>query len=301
MDKDRYLIRPSDTCYPELLKDLERAPELYVLGDPDILGTETISIVGARRATPYGLAVSEMAARISAECSLTVVSGGARGCDHAASRSALDAGGRTIIVSGVGADLVYPPDSADIFFDAVERGGAIVSLERWGTDVRRHQFPKRNRIIAALSRSLFVAEAGLRSGTMSTAEAAAELCRRLYAVPGSIFSPASSGSNSLIRSGADIICDERDLEQVISSDYGVLRCVTHRTGRPCGDVLSALLASPLRPQELAERLNKDVLTLIKTLSEYEVLGMVVKLPDGRYAPSKDAYLSHNRGGGIRDS
>lgn len=299
MDRTRYLIHPSDECYPEPLKDLEQAPDLYVLGDPGILGTEMISIVGARRATPYGLAVAEMAARISAECSLTVVSGGARGCDHAASRAALDAGGKTVIVSGVGADLIYPPDSADIFLDTVERGGAIVSLERWGADVRRHQFPKRNRIIAALSGSLLVAEAGLRSGTMSTADTAMELNRRLYAVPGSIFSPTSSGSNSLIRNGAGIICDERDLEQAISSDYGVLRCIAHRTGRPCGDVLSALLASPMRPQELAERLNKDVLTLIKTLSEYEVLGMVVKLPDGRYAPSKDAYLSHNRGNGLR--
>lgn len=299
MSQSRYLITPSDECYPELLRDIEQAPELYVLGNPEVLGTEMISIVGARRATPYGLAVTEMAARISAECSLTVVSGGARGCDHAASRSALDAGGKTVIVSGVGADLVYPPDSADIFFDAVERGGAVVSLERWGTDVRRHQFPKRNRVIAALSKSLFVAEAGLRSGTMSTAETAMELNRKLYAVPGSIFSPTSSGANSLIANGADIICDEQDLEQAISSDYGVLRCIAHHTGGPRGAVLSALLASPMRPQELAEHLNRDVLTLIKTLSEYEVLGMVVKLPDGRYAPSKDAYLSHNRGEGLR--
>ena len=295
MDYSRNIVRFGDECYPELVAELEDPPDLYVAGNPEVLTGSTISIIGARIATPYGLAVAELAARVSAESSLVVVSGGARGCDHAASRAALDSGGSTIIVSGVGADLIYPPESADVFIEAREGGGAVISLEPWGTEVRRYQFPKRNRIIAALSRATFVAEAGLRSGTTSTAEAACALGRTLYAVPGSIFSPTSSGTNKLIADGATIICDERDLEQAIASDYGFVRGIVHREGLPRGEVLSALFASPSRAPELAERLNQDVLTLINTLAEYEVLGLVTKLPDGRYAASRDAYLSHNRG------
>ena len=104
-----------------------------------------------------------------------------------------------------------------------------------------------------------------------------------------------SGDPMTFADGATIICDERDLEQAIASDYGFVRGIVHREGLPRGEVLSALFASPSRAPELAERLNQDVLTLINTLAEYEVLGLVTKLPDGRYAASRDAYLSHNRG------
>ena len=294
MQTGRYVITPGNELYPSLVEELENPPELYVKGDPELLDTTTISIVGARLATAYGLAVSEMAARISAESSLTVVSGGARGCDYAACRSALDSGGNIIIVSGVGADLIYPAESTDIFLDASDGRGAVVAIVPWGTEVHRFQFPQRNRIIAAFSRSTFVAEAGLKSGTISTAETVMELGRNLYAVPGSIFSPNSSGTNKLIADGAIIIRDEQDLEQAIARDYNLLRGIVHHEGVPRGEVLSALFASPSRPRELSERLNQDVLTVIKTLSEYEVMGLVSKLPDGRYMPSKDAFLSHNR-------
>ena len=294
MESNRHLVRSGDACYPKLVEELEAPPDLYVLGNPEVLLEPSISIVGARIATPYGLAATEMAARISAECSLVVVSGGARGCDHAASRAALDAGGDIIIVAGTGADRIYPAESADIFFEASEGRGAVVSLLPWGTGIQKFQFPQRNRIIAALSRATFVAEAGLRSGTMSTAETVLDLGRNLFAVPGSIFSPTSSGANHLIANGASTICDEQDLEQAIAQEYGLVRGIIHRDGAPRGEVLSALFASPSRPRELSERLNQDVLTIIKTLSEYEVLGLVSKLPDGRYIASKEAFLSHNR-------
>ena len=296
MQPERHLVKQGDRCYPSQLLDLEEEPRLFLLGDPEVLLTPMISIVGARRATPYGLAVAEMAARISAECGLTVVSGGARGCDRAASRAALDAGGRTVIVSGPGADRFYPAESTDIFHEAPLRGGARVPLGGRAVARRRYQGPTRNRIIAALSRGTFVAEASLRSGTMSTAETAMELGRTLYAVPGSIFSPTSGGTNRLISEGARIVSDERDLEQAISSDYGVLRFIPEEVRGPEGALVSALFASPLRPQELAERMNEDVLQILRALSEFEVLGMVEKLPDGRYTPTKEAFLAHNRGG-----
>lgn len=282
--------------WPAALEDLRVPPErLYGLGSVEALSTPCLAVVGARRATPYGLAIAEMAARTAVGCGVTVVSGGAMGCDHAAGAAAIGAGGRTIVVSGCGADVVYPASSEDVYRGAVERGGAVVSAERWGTGPRRWAFPKRNGLIAALSRVLVVTEAGVRSGTMSTAEAAAELGRTVYAIPGSIFSPGSAGTNRLISEGASVIADERELGIALSLDFGCLPLARNEGGRELGPVVSALFASPSRPEELAIRLGEDVLTVLRTLTDYEARGIVERLPDGRYSPTRALLLEQNRG------
>lgn len=280
--------------YPACLEDLAEPPAvLYGLGSREALLGPCISVIGARRATPYGLSVAEMAARVAAECGITVVSGGALGCDHAAGMAAIRAGGTTVVVSGCGADVVYPASSRDLFEGALSRGGAVVSLSPWGCGPRRWSFPRRNVVIAALSRVLVVTEAGLRSGTMSTAEAASELDRIVYAVPGSIFSPTSAGTNRLIAEGARAIPDEQALAVSLALDYGVMRMGPGAPEREGGPVMSALVASPARPDELSERLNEDVLTVMRTLTDYEARGIVARLPDGRYSPTRSYFLGHN--------
>lgn len=281
--------------WPACLEDLERVPEtLYVRGDPSVLQGSHISVVGARRATPYGLAASQMAGRVAAECGITVVSGGALGCDSAAARAALSNGGKTIVVTGTGADCVYPERSRDVFKRAVEQGGAVVSLLPWGCGPQKWTFRQRNYVIAALGEALFVCEAGTRSGTFSTAEAAADLGRRVYAVPGSIFSPQSAGTNRLIADGAAIVCCEEDLEAMIALDFGSIRLREQRVMPKEGRVLSALIASPMRPDDLAAALGEDPLTLVKTLSEYEAKGIVERMWDGRYGPSASYLLERGR-------
>lgn len=294
MSNDRWVLERDRDLWPPMLDDLASPPDrLYGIGDPEALLGPCISIVGARRATPYGVAIAEMSARVAAECGVVVVSGGAMGCDHAAGSATLGAGGKTVVVSGCGADVVYPRSSRDVFEGAVATGGAVVSAEPWGQGPRRWAFPKRNALIAALSRVLLVTEAGLRSGTMSTAAAAADLDRIVYAIPGSIFSPNSSGTNRLIGEGARIVSDEHELSVAIALDYGFARvCPGGSRGR-VGPVLSALVASPARPDELALRLNENVLTVLKTLAEHEARGVVERLPDGRYSPTKAFLMGHN--------
>lgn len=289
-----WVLHKEDEQWPLALNDLSRPPErLYGMGDPSALAGPCISIVGARRASPYGTAIAKMAARVAVECGITVVSGGALGCDHAASAEALRLGGKTIIVSGCGADVVYPSSSRDVFEGAVSCGGAVVSIERWGAGPRRWAFPRRNAIIAALSSVLLVTEAGMRSGTMSTADAAIELGRIVYAVPNSIFSPEGSGTNRLIAEGARVIVDEQSLGVSIALDYGAARLSDEGHVRSVGPIMSALLASPSRPDELSERLNESVLTVLKTLTDYEARGIAVRLPDGRYSPTESFLLGHN--------
>ena len=196
-------------------------------------------------------------------------------------------------VTGTGADVTYPRSSEDVFARAVTQG-AVVSLENWGQTPRRYAFPKRNRIIAALSQSILICEAGLRSGTFSTALAAGQMGRDLYAVPGSIFSPESMGANQLIAEGAHIIASEIDLEQRISLDFGMLRMVGEGVPRQEGRILSALMSEPTRPDDLARYLAEPVTSILVALSDYEGAGMVKRLPDGRYSLSESAYLARDR-------
>lgn len=288
-------LTPEDENYPSSLRDMEHPPErIYGVGSQQILSSACLAIVGARRPTPYGSAVAAMAGRIAAESGITVVSGGALGCDSAAARSALNTGGKTIVVSGVGADQVYPPSSKDVFKRAVKEGGAVVSLVPWGTPPQIWSFPKRNEIIAALSTAILVCEAGERSGTASTAMAGIDIGREVYAFPGSIFSPESRGSNNLIRDGATIIASEEDLETVVSREYGVLRLVREEVATPRSRLMSALIASPMRAGELADKLGMEPVEMMRILSDYEIAGVVRHLPDGRYAPTQEVLLGQGR-------
>lgn len=287
---ERFELSPGDEGYPQLvLEGYETAPHIYGIGDREALLGPCLSVIGARQATPYGLEIAHMAGRICAEAGICVVSGGALGCDAQASRGALEAGGRTVIVSGCGADRLYPRTSEDIFSAARAGAGCVVALEDWGEGPKRYTFPKRNVLIAALSPVLVVCEAGRKSGTMGTAEAAMSMGRTVYAIPGSIFSPTSQGTNYLIQNGCGLIADELGFEQVLSLDYGCERRLT-RPGMPeWGRVLSALVASPMRPADLAGKIGLDELTVADTLTSYEEMGLVAKLPDGCYAPSEKAY------------
>ena len=287
---ERWEITSEDEDYPKELLLLNHPPEvIYGMGDRSALQAPCLSIIGARRATPYGMAIAEMAGRCSADNNIVVVYGGALGCDYMAGMAALNAGGKTIVVAGCGADVTYPSTSTDLFEAARGGRGAVISLDRWNTPPRRYAFPRRNAVIAALGKVLLVTEAGLCSGTMSTAEFANSLGKTIYAIPGSIFSPASAGTNRLISEGAQIIPDEASLSIAISLDFDCLAQEHVKHDKKLTPLLSALIASPSRPEELAWRLSENVLTVLNFLTEYEARGMVKRLPDGRYTPSKDFY------------
>ena len=294
MVSDRHELSPEDEAYPEALRDLSHPPKIFVRGSVRALHGSCISIVGARRCSPYGLACAELAARIATEAGICVVSGGAVGCDQAAGRSALAAKGRHIVVLGTGADVAYPSGVGALLDDALEAGGAVVSLEPWGAGPRRYAFPKRNRVIAALSRALVICEAGIPSGTFSTAETALEIGRELLCMPGSILSPLSAGTNRLIAEGATCIADEDSHEVAISRIYGTLRFSHNRARGVTGlsrdeqRAMSALGASPLRADALGVHLSMDVISTLRLLGSLETEGLVQRMPDGTYMQSKRA-------------
>ncbi|HVD38347.1 MAG TPA: DNA-processing protein DprA [Solirubrobacterales bacterium] len=200
--------------YPDSLRDADDAPwALIGRGNPELLDGlepfETVTIVGARRATSYGREIARELGRELAAAGMTVVSGLAFGIDGCAHRGALDAG-RTIAVLGCGPDVAYPASHRTLWRRVCEVGLAISELPP-GATPWRWTFPARNRIMAALAGMTVVVEAARRSGSLITMDLAADLGRDLGAVPGPVTSRASAGPNALLASGAHVIRDAQDV------------------------------------------------------------------------------------------
>jgi DNA processing protein len=196
--------------YPIELRDLAHPPlELFTIGRESALSKPRVSIVGTRNSTAYGERVTRTLARALVRSGVSIVSGMARGIDGAAHRTALEEGGNTVAVLGTGVDVPYPVGHRQLHRTIGEQG-LVLSENAPGTRAGKGAFPKRNRIIAALTPVTIVVEAGFRSGALNTASQALELGRVVAAVPGPIDSDQSRGSNQLLRDGAVLIAAPDD-------------------------------------------------------------------------------------------
>jgi DNA processing protein len=200
-----------EDAYPRILREIPGPPPvLYYRGSLPTQEVPTVAIVGTRRATSYGREATGRIASELAAAGVAVVSGLAKGIDGYAHRAALDAGGRTIAVLASGVDIVYPPEHRQLSERIVE-SGALISDYPPGTKPDAPNFPARNRIISGLSLATVVVEAPARSGALITVGFAADQGRDVYAVPGSILSAASEGTNRLLRQGATPLTCAADL------------------------------------------------------------------------------------------
>lgn len=206
------LITLLSSEYPSYLREIPDPPFfLYAKGHISTLAAgEAVAIVGTRQPTHYGRKVSESLGRDLASLGLLIVSGMARGCDMAAHKGALGAGGATVAVLGTGIDRCYPPEARGLYEEIGEKG-LILSEFPMGTGPMPYNFPRRNRIISGLSRGVIVVEAPLRSGAMMTSRLALEHNRDVFAVPGPLNSEKSRGPNSLIKSGAALVETAADI------------------------------------------------------------------------------------------
>jgi len=241
-----------------------------------------VAIVGSRRPSPYGEAVAEQLAADLARAGVVVVSGLALGCDAAAHRGALVGGGVTVAVMGTGVDIVYPAAHFRLAEEIVAAGGALVSQFPDGTSPRRRNFPARNVTLAALSDVVVVVEAVQGSGALITAEAALDLHKEVMAVPGSIFSPLSVGTHALIRDGAGLVQNARDVlaalgvgREVLDDPLGApgrlgFRLPAERDGIliHLSDILAVSTA------ELARKLHLPVAEVLSRLTSLELDGAV---------------------------
>ncbi|MCI4625929.1 MAG: DNA-processing protein DprA [Candidatus Magnetoovum sp. WYHC-5] len=210
------VITSTDGVFPELLREIPSCPVLlYVRGDIKKEDHYAFAVVGSRKASHYGISVTEKFTRELSEAGFTIVSGLARGIDSVAHRQAIKSSARTIAVLGCGVDIAYPPENANLMERIVERG-AVVSEYPPGTRPHKEHFPIRNRIISGLSLGVLVTEATKKSGSLITASIAIEQNREVFAVPGNIMSPSAAGAHNLIKSGAKLVQGIEDIINELS-------------------------------------------------------------------------------------
>lgn len=294
-----HLITLADAEYPRTLLEIPDPPVvLYVKGDPALLQSPGLAVVGARSATPGGCANAEAFAEALAGAGLTIISGLALGIDAAAHHGALQApDGRTVAVIGTGADRVYPARHQKLAHQIVTHG-AIVSEFPLGTPALPHNFPRRNRLIAGLARGVLVVEAAVGSGSLITARLATECGREVFAIPGSIHSPLARGCHRLIRDGAKLVETASDVLEELAWGNPGQRHPQPETARSHGTtsasraapapspeharVLDALGHDPLDIDTLAGRCGLTLDALYAILLSLELDGQVGKVPGGRF-------------------
>jgi len=200
--------------YPEQLKEIYDAPlKLYVLGNKELLNQIGIAIVGTRKASEYGKKVALQFSRALSEIGFNIISGLALGIDSCAHLGTLQQGslGKTIAVLGSGLDEIYPKQNVELARQILKNGGCVVSEYPIGTKPEKLNFPQRNRIISGLSKGVLVVEAGEKSGSLITADFALEQGREVFAVPGNICNSTSNGTNDLIKQGAKLVTNIKDI------------------------------------------------------------------------------------------
>lgn len=266
-----------DEAYPRRLKEIDQPPPVLFLRHQLVPDDEwAVGIVGTRRATAYGRQVTEELARTLASSGVTVVSGLARGIDAAAHQAALRAGGRTIAVLGSGPDHIYPPEHRRLA-DEIIAHGAILSDYPPGTPPDAANFPPRNRIISGISIAVVVVEAGETSGALITANFAVEQGRDVFAVPGSIVSAQSKGTNRLIRQGATPMLDPQQVLEALNlnmvTQYRQARlAIPADATEAC--LLQAIGTEPTHIDEIQHQSGLPIEQVTATLSLMELKGMV---------------------------
>ena len=281
---NRHLLTLHDTDYPQSLRHIPDPPLLlYLHGQRALLSSPMIAVVGSRNASTQGRANAAGFAESLSHAGLCVVSGMALGIDTAAHEGALRGPGSTIAVIGTGADRVYPARNRPLAHRIADEG-CILSEYTLGTPPVAGNFPRRNRIISGMAAGVLVIEAAAQSGSLITAQMAAEQGREVFALPGSIHSALTKGCHRLIREGAQLV---ETVDEVLTamrvSPLAALpqAAVSHVPGHDDAVLLGALGHEPVALDELLTRLALDPGMLGARLLELELAGLVTRLPGGR--------------------
>jgi DNA processing protein len=281
---DVEIITVLDEDYPERLRNIDDSPALiYTKGkfkDEDNL---SLAIVGSRKATSYGKWASEKISGELAKIGVTIVSGLARGIDTEAHKGALKEGGRTIAVLGSGINEIYPKNNEKLFYE-IENSGAVISEFPIDTKPFSHNFPQRNRIISGLSLGVIIVEAGERSGSLITANFAADQGREVFAVPGNINSIFSRGTNRLIKDGAKIVMDIDDiLEEISELKEKVIKVSKKgeidfsKLEENEAKILKCIVEKPVYCNDIVYITGLDISTVNSVLTALQLKGMIREL------------------------
>ncbi|MBP8069355.1 MAG: DNA-processing protein DprA [Neisseria sp.] len=306
---DCRLMLLSDEDFPLMLTEgITPPPVLFLRGNTALLQRPAVAVVGSRHATPQALRIARDFGEAISEQEIAVVSGMAAGIDAAAHQGALAGAGGTIAVWGTGIDRIYPPANKNLAYQIAERG-LIVSEFPLDTRPLAGNFPRRNRIIAALAQAVLVVEAAPESGSLITAKLAAEMGREVMAVPGSIDNPHSKGCHKLIKEGAKLVeclddilqeCPQL-LQKAPVSSYSIYKETDESSAKGATEPLqtadrpsetadesgkdelfAAMGYDPVHPDSLAQSLGLPAADVYARLLELELDGQIAAMTGGRY-------------------
>lgn len=294
-----HIYLPEDDEYPQSLRNCKEAPlAIYVLGELPPQAHACAALVGTRKITPYGRRVARKLGEELAQCGVTVVSGLARGIDSECHAACVRLKKPTIAVIGTGIGRCYPAENRALEKALLEQGGAVISELPFHSPPNAFHFPRRNRIIAALSQPVVVIEGEVKSGALITAKLALEMGKDVLAVPGPIDSPQSGGPNMLIRQGAGVVTSVADILDYIpqESRFGLdprfFERVEDTPVKPqetlsprAKQVMEIIGTGSCSLDQVAEALQADVPETAGLLFELEVQGFL-SCENGLYSKSK---------------
>jgi DNA processing protein len=274
-----FILTFLDQGYPQnLLQIYDPPPLLYVRGRLDAVDSAMVAMVGSRKGSPYGRAMTKKISKELVGSGVTVVSGMARGIDTCAHLGALEAGGMTIAVLGCGIDIIYPPENKRLFLDIINQG-TVISEFPLSTPPEGKNFPKRNRIISGLSLGVVIVEATADSGSLITASHALEQGREVFAVPGNIGMATSRGTNALIKQGAKLVEGAQDILVEIIPQYEGK--TSHEEPPVLNDeedgILQLLSHTPLHIDEISRMSHMEIRRVSTILLELELKGVISQL------------------------
>lgn len=268
-----------DEEYPQDLRNIQNPPyTLFYIGNIDLLKERKVAIVGARNCTNYGIAVTKQLTKLLNSYNISIISGGAKGIDSETHKTSVELNKSTIVVLGCGVDVIYPKSNYHLF-EEIKKSGLIISEFIPGTPPNAYNFPQRNRIISALSELVLVIEASEKSGSLITANYAADQGKDVMVVPGPINSKNSLGCNKLIRDGAQILTCQNDLFTKLKLDALALK---RRKTQVAKKILAIIGEEPTHFDRLLKNTNVDRMTLIKVLFEMQIENEIVSLPGNYY-------------------
>ncbi len=264
--------------YPMSLRMIKDPPlVLYCLGDASLLntpGVPRLSVVGTRRASPYGRWAASEIGKTIARCGAIHISGMAEGIDAAGHRAVLDNGGKSIAVLGTGVDVCFPKSSGDIYEELKEKG-LIISEYKPGTTGYKSNFPERNRIISGLSEKCVIVEGQKRSGSLITANIAAEQNKELYAVPGNINQPNSIGPNILIEDGAIPIVNPTEIAETLGIGFLREKITAQRLKGLDAKIYEIVKRSgSIKTEEIMSYINDAPEKIMASLTMLELQGLI---------------------------
>lgn len=286
MDNNKiYITAYGDEVYPNNLKYFDDAPSvLYYKGDINKLNkTYSISIVGSRKCTRYGIDAAKFIARDLSSYGLNIISGMAKGIDAAAHLSTIENGSYTCAVLGCGIDVIYPKENTSLYH-YIENNGCLLSEFIPSTEPFPYNFPIRNRIISGLSDIVIVVEAGTKSGSLITARLALDQGKDIFVVPGSIFSEQSKGSNKLISDGAYPLINPEDVLEKLGID---IKPKNKKDKNIYTDiekkVMDTLSDTPIHVNDIIKITHIDIKQLYGVLFELQLKNQIINLAGNYYA------------------